>query len=119
MRRIETSDFESLNVEFVEFWVLDPFINDPAAEGGDLYFNLGNISEDVLKDGRKSLENALPVDGSMDDVDQTVWGRVGRIQPVTDAFDNNPDARRRQDVGLDGLDSQEIGRAPCRARVCK
>src|SRR3546814_8221110 len=73
MRRIETSDFESLNVEFVEFWVLDPFINDPAAEGGDLYFNLGNISEDVLKDGRKSLENALPVDGSMDDVDQTVW----------------------------------------------
>ncbi|HYH56707.1 MAG TPA: cell surface protein SprA, partial [Anseongella sp.] len=107
MRRIETSDFESLNVEFVEFWLLDPFINDPAGQGGDLYFNLGNISEDILKDGRKSLENALPIDGAQDEVDQTVWGRVGRIQPVTDAFDNNPDARRRQDVGLDGLNSQE------------
>src|SRR5690606_31258655 len=107
MRRIETSDFESLNVEFVEFWMMDPFINKSTATGGDLYINLGNVSEDILKDGRKSLENALPVDGSSDDVDQTVWGKIGRTQPVTDAFDNNPDARRRQDVGLDGLNSQE------------
>ncbi len=103
-RRIETNDFEALNIEYIEFWVLDPFIYKPNSPGGDLYFNLGNISEDILKDGRKSLENGLPVDGNPDQVDETVWGRVPRLQPVIQAFDNDPNARKAQDVGLDGLD---------------
>jgi cell surface protein SprA len=25
-RKLETNDFESLNVEFIEFWMMDPFI---------------------------------------------------------------------------------------------
>jgi cell surface protein SprA len=102
-RRLETNDFEALNIEFIEMWVLDPFIYNPNRQGGDLYFNLGNISEDILKDGRKGLENGLPVDGDIAKTDQTVWGRVPRLQPVIQAFDNNADARQFQDVGLEGL----------------
>ncbi|WDF55941.1 T9SS outer membrane translocon Sov/SprA [Mucilaginibacter sp. KACC 22063] len=102
-RKLETNDFESLNVEFISFWVMDPFIYKPNSPGGDLYFNLGSISEDILKDGRKSLENGLPADGDLSKVDETSWGRVPKLQPVINAFDNNPDARRLQDVGLDGL----------------
>lgn len=102
-RRMDSNDFESLNVQYIEFWVLDPFIYKPTALGGDLYFNLGSISEDILKDGRKSLENGLPADGDTTKVNQTVWGRVPKLQPVVQSFDNNNSARALQDVGLDGM----------------
>jgi cell surface protein SprA len=105
-RRIETNDFEALNIEFIEFWVMDPFIYKPSSPGGDLYLNIGNISEDILKDGRKSLENSLPIDGDPGKTDETVWGRVSKLQPVIQAFDNDPNARALQDVGLDGLGNQ-------------
>lgn len=106
-RRLESTDFEALNIEFIEMWVMDPFVYEPAAAGGDLYFNLGSISEDILKDGRKSLENGLPGDGDASKTDQTIWGRVPKLQPVIQAFDNDPSARRVQDVGLDGLSSND------------
>ena len=106
-RRIETNDFEALNIEFIEMWVMDPFIYKPNSIGGDLYFNLGNISEDILKDGRKSLENGLPADGNPDKYEETSWGRVPKLQPVVQAFDNDPNARKRQDVGLDGLSNED------------
>ncbi|WPU99754.1 cell surface protein SprA [Mucilaginibacter sp. cycad4] len=106
-RKLETNDFESLNVSYIEFWMLDPFIYKPNSAGGDLYFNLGSLSEDILKDGRKSLENGLPVDGDLTKVDETSWGRVSKLQPVINAFDNNPDARKLQDVGLDGMNDQD------------
>lgn len=102
-RKIETNDFEALNVGFIEFWVMDPFIYKPNSTGGDMYFNLGNISEDILKDGRKSLENGLPSGNDPSKYDETNWGRVPKLQPVIQAFDNDPAARRAQDVGLDGL----------------
>ncbi|MBE9663466.1 cell surface protein SprA [Mucilaginibacter myungsuensis] len=102
-RKLETNDFESLNVAFIEFWMLDPFIYKDNSAGGDLYFNLGNISEDILYDGRKGLENGLPVDGDLSKVDETTWGRVVKLQPVINAFDSNPTNRLLQDVGLDGL----------------
>ncbi|QPH38395.1 T9SS outer membrane translocon Sov/SprA [Pedobacter endophyticus] len=102
-RKIETNDFEALNIGFIEFWVLDPFIYKPNATGGDMYFNLGNISEDILKDGRKSLENGLPATDDPSKYDETSWGRVPKLQPVVQAFDTNVDARKAQDVGLDGL----------------
>ena len=105
-RRMDTSDFEAMNIEYIELWVMDPFLSYPENTGGDLYFNLGNISEDILKDGRKSLENALPADGSTDSYDETNWGRVPKLQPVLQAFDNNPNARKAQDVGLDGLSNE-------------
>ena len=106
-RGIITNDFQALNVEYIEFWMLDPFIYKPNSLGGDVYFNLGSISEDVLKDGRKSLENGLPVNGDPKTVDTTAWGRVPKAQPVVNAFDNNPASRQLQDVGLDGLDDAE------------
>ena len=106
-RGISTNDFESLNVQYIEFWVMDPFIGKPNSQGGDLYFNLGNISEDILLDGRKSLENSLPVNGDLSQVDTTAWGRVSKLQPVVNSFDNNPAARVIQDVGLDGLDDAD------------
>ena len=106
-RAIQTTDFEALNVTYIEFWVLDPFIGKPNSAGGDLYFDLGSISEDILKDGRKSIENGLPVNGDLSTVDTTAWGRVAKLQPVVEAFDNDPNSRVLQDVGLDGLNDAD------------
>jgi cell surface protein SprA len=109
MRRIETSDFENANIEFLEFWLMDPFVYDSigALSGGDLYFNLGDISEDILRDGRKSFENGLPTTADLINMDSTVWGRVSKQQSLVNAFDNNPSSRRFQDVGLDGLNDDD------------
>ena len=103
MREIETNDFEAANIEFIEFWMMDPFIDDPGSSGGDLFFNLGNISEDILKDSRKSFENGLPIDGADINIDTTVWGRVPTIQSLVNVFDNEPSSRINQDVGYDGM----------------
>ena len=118
MRNIEQSDFETANVEFIEFWVQDPFIKTPVSPtaGGKLYFNLGNISEDVLKDGRRFYENGLPTPNAPAQVDETtVWGRapLNPIQ-VTNAFSNDATERQYQDVGFDGLDDagERLKRAP-------
>jgi cell surface protein SprA len=104
-RRIESgnTDFEANNIETIEFWLLDPFIGKENARGGDLYFNLGEISEDILKDEKKFFENGLPVDGDSTKVEKTVWGLVPRQQSMVYAFDNAVGARKIQDVGLNGL----------------
>lgn len=112
MRNIDQSDFETSNVEFIEFWLQDPFILPQYnnSTGGKLYFNLGNISEDVLKDGKRFYENGITTPNVPSPVDTTIWGKVPRnpIQ-VTNAFSNNPDDRKYQDVGFDGLsDTAEL-----------
>ena len=108
MRNIDQTDFETANVEFIEFWMQDPFIKTPISPtaGGKLYFNLGDISEDVLKDGRRFYENGLPTPNAPAQVDTTtVWG-VAPLNPiqVTNAFSNDATERPYQDVGFDGLD---------------
>lgn len=107
MRRIETTDFNVANIEFIQFWMMDPFNSNTQntnGNGGDLYFNLGNISEDVLRDGKLEYENGLPVDGDTSRARRTYWGFVPTTQPpIIYAFDNNPDARQFQDIGFDGL----------------
>lgn len=111
MRALTTTNFETANIQFIQFWMLDPFNNDATdtltknMTGGDLYFNLGNISEDVLPDSRKSFENGLPVGPSFDpsDYDTTAWSVVSNEQVIVNAFDNNTSSRVYQDVGLDGL----------------
>jgi cell surface protein SprA len=103
MREVLTSDFETANIQYVKFWVMDPFVENPSHEGGDLYVNLGNISEDILRDSRKSFENGLPGSPLAKNVDTTAWGRVPTVQAVVHAFDNAPESRLYQDVGLDGL----------------
>ena len=103
MREVLTSDFETANIQYIKFWVMDPFVENPDHEGGDLYINLGNISEDILRDSRKSFENGLPGSPVVKNVDTTAWGRVPTVQAVVHAFDNAPESRLYQDVGLDGL----------------
>ncbi len=103
MREIVTNDFESANVEFIEFWLMDPFVEEVSQDGGKLYFNLGNVSEDILKDSRKSFENGLPISPADTQFATTAWGRVPVVQSLVNAFNNDPTARQYQDVGLDGL----------------
>ena len=106
MRRFDNTDFEANNYEYIEFWMMDPFIDNPEHSGGKLYFNLGDISEDILRDGKKIFEDGLPPDGSDENCEFTVWGRVPTIQQIVNAFDNNLTNRYNQDVGFDGLPSE-------------
>lgn len=108
MRKIDNPNFDASNVEYIQFWLMDPFLDpdNPNTDGGDLYFNLGEISEDILKDGMKSYENGIPVDGDDQWLTETAWGRVSRQNSLTYAFENAADARLLQDVGLDGLPNE-------------
>src|SRR5690606_18190092 len=96
------------NIEFIEFWMMDPFVYDTMAmnTGGALYFNLGDISEDILRDGRKSFEQGLPTTSLPGNTDTTAWGRVSTLQSLVNAFVNDPEARQYQDIGLDGLQDE-------------
>ncbi|MEG2218118.1 MAG: cell surface protein SprA, partial [Muribaculaceae bacterium] len=105
MRKLDNTNFETSNIEYVQFWMMNPFLdeNNPNLDGGDLYLNLGEVSEDILKDGLKSYENGLPLDDNNSFLAETVWGRVSKQTSLTYAFDNTTGARVKQDVGLDGL----------------
>ncbi len=115
-------DFDKANIEYVEFWLLDPFINTsygyiddgihprkPNTTGGKLIFQLGSISEDVMRDTKHAFENGLPPDGNLDgtDAERNNWGYVTSRQYLTNAFDNSPESRANQDVGLDGLPTEK------------
>lgn len=115
MRKLETSDFETANIEYIEFWLMDPFIK--ARETGedltgDFYINLGEISEDILKDGKKFIESGMPTDGDPSQYTETVWGRVPTQNSITYAFNTSSGARQRQDVGYNGLTSEEEATFP-------
>ncbi|MCE7041201.1 cell surface protein SprA [Dyadobacter sp. CY312] len=122
------NDFDNANIESIEFWILDPFISGPNGvvrdgsknaqnentgvnntTGGKLVFNLGDISEDVIPDERYNFENGLPIGPKIvgDNVDSTAWGYVTKSQYLINAFSNEPGARQRQDVGLDGMNNEE------------
>jgi cell surface protein SprA len=126
MRPLNTNNFDQANVEFIQFWVMDPYQNysitpqeglpqgvDPnnlTNQVGDLYINLGNISEDIVKDNRKMYENGLPEDGLKVDgnnVNRTIWGDVPRNPSIIYAFSEDDSARTFQDVGLDGLSDED------------
>lgn len=113
MRKLDYKDFETQNIEYIEFWLMDPFVyNDnpemmPRNEGGKLYINLGEVSEDILKDGKKFYENGLPTIKTSDEVDQTYWGYVPRRPSTVYGFDNNQGTLEAQDVGYNGLSSEE------------
>ena len=110
MRKLDNTDFEAQNIEYIEFWMMDPFIykrNLPGNHGGDLYFNLGEVSEDILKDGKKYFESGMPVDGNPQYFTEGYWGRIPNSSSVTYAFNNEAGARAKQDVGLNGLNDDE------------
>jgi cell surface protein SprA len=113
-------DFDKANVEYVEFWLMDPFIQSDngivkAANGneksnttgGKLIFHLGSVSEDVARDGKHGFENGLPKDGTNNGAIETPWGKVTNQQYVNNAFDSDPASRANQDVGVDGLKNSE------------
>ena len=111
MRRLETTDFEEANIEYVEFWLLDPYIytrkNGTASRySGELYLNLGEVSEDVLCDGKKFYESGMPVDGSSA-FTTTQWGKIPQQATQTYAFATTSGSRERQDVGYNGLTDEE------------
>jgi cell surface protein SprA len=127
------TDFDNANIEYLEFWMLDPFLKssnpsnntlgliddsknpptDPSLNtaGGRFILNLGNVSEDVLKDGNQhEFENGLPTPADQNPAlltEETPWGRVTTQQFLTDAFNGAAGARASQDVGLDGFSSAD------------
>ena len=105
MRKLDTNDFEAANIEYIEFWLLDPFIYDQQ-NGGDFYINLGEISEDILHDGKKFFESGMPVDGSTS-FTTTHWGKIPSQTIVPDAFATTTGSRTLQDVGFNGLNDEE------------
>ncbi len=109
MRKMDNTSFETSNIQYIQFWLLDPFLDENAdnKEGGDLYFQLGDISEDILKDGYKFYENGMPINGDKSTLKKTNWGYVNTQSSVSYAFDNTDGARELQDVGLDGLTNAE------------
>ncbi|WP_298265830.1 cell surface protein SprA [uncultured Lutibacter sp.] len=123
-RALTTTNFEQSNVEYIQFWLMDPYDhysitqeeglpaginpNNISNQVGELYFNLGNISEDILKDGRKMYENGLPENPlSTNNTDQTIWGKIPTNQSLLYAFSDSDNERLNQDVGLDGLNDEE------------
>lgn len=111
-RQLTTTDFESANIQYLEFWMLDPFIYEQNGMGGELYFNLGEVSEDILKDGKKFYENGLPAEGNSYSYEETAWGRIPTTTSLVYAFDNNSGSRNQQDVGLNGLSSTDEAEFP-------
>jgi len=129
MRPLTTNNFEQANVEYIQFWVMDPYTNysitnseglpsginpqDLQNQVGDLYINLGNISEDILKDNRKMYENGLPEDELSTNTTETIWGKVPTNPSIIYAFNEEDSSRIIQDVGLDGLtDTEEREKYP-------
>jgi cell surface protein SprA len=114
MRQLTTTDFERANVEYIQFWIMDPYYHDPSInDSGELYFNLGNISEDILKDGRKQYENGLPRDGGVLNTTPTIYGKVPTNQSLVYTFDTQGQERINQDVGYDGInDAAEVAMFP-------
>ena len=127
-RSISTdTDFDNANIQYIEFWLMDPFINKQAKHGGipvknkagtadsliynttggKMFIHLGNVSEDVLKDGQQSFENGLPAPGIVNQVQTTAWGKVAKDNYINDAFATTSGARASQDVGLDGIQNAE------------
>ncbi|MCA0933563.1 cell surface protein SprA [Lutimonas saemankumensis] len=123
-RALTTTNFQQANIEYVQFWLMDPYENysiKPEEGGpiappglqdqvGELYFNFGNISEDILKDDRKMFENGLPEDGIQipgSNIESTPWSSIPTEQSLLYAFPESDEARLNQDLGLDGINDED------------
>lgn len=108
MRDVSVTNFEEQNIEFIQFWMLNPFVGmDDPPPGGDLYINLGSVSEDILRDGVQAIENSVPVNGDITKLDSTRWGYATNVRPPVVAFDADPSSRDLQDVGYDLLNEDQ------------
>ncbi len=108
MRPIQVSNFINSNIEYVEFWMMDPY-----ADGNEvgtepkLRLQLGNVSEDVLKDGLMQYENGLPTPGQASSTSNSNWGIQPKQPPILYAFSTEGTDRTIQDSGYDGLTSEQ------------
>ena len=110
MRPISVSNFVSSNIEYVEFWLMDPYADNPNKILGTapkLRLQLGNISEDILRDGRLQYENGLPSNSQPNSTSETNWGKQPNQHSVLYAFSTEGEERAQQDVGFDGLNNQQ------------
>lgn len=111
MRKLDVNDFQEANIEYIEFWMLDPFVytrtdGTAAKHSGKLVFNLGEVSEDILLDGKKFYESGMPINNN-DSVATTQWGKVPVQNTINYAFATTAGARAKQDVGFNGLTNEE------------
>ena len=108
-RDLSSTNFEKSNVEFVQFWLLDTFSDNESSSNnlGNLVLNLGNISEDILKDGKKLYENGLPIGNTQEIVNESNWGKTPATQSLVYSFDSDPNNRVLQDLGYDGLNDND------------
>lgn len=108
MRSISVPNFITSNIEYVEFWMMDPYA-DGKTLGNDpkLLLHLGNVSEDVLKDGKMQYENGLPTPGTPSSTTNSNWGVQPKQPPILYAFSTEGEERKVQDAGYDGLTSDQ------------
>src|SRR5690606_23418308 len=121
MRRVETTDWEGANIDYIEFWLMDPF--DPDLDqlkkwstgdnnatnanllpdgGGDLLIHIGNMSEDIMQDGKFFFENGLAAgNNTFVNDSSSVWGYVPGQQIINQNFSSEPSERELLDSGLD------------------
>ncbi|MEG0695652.1 MAG: cell surface protein SprA, partial [Algoriella sp.] len=106
MRPISVSNFKDSNVEYIEFWMMDPYADGDGGDG-ELLVHLGNVSEDVLKDGEMMYENGMPHSANGATTTATNWGKQPQLNPILYAFDTEGAARKQQDLGFNGLNDSE------------
>jgi len=106
-RKILQNDFDALNIKHLEFWLMDPFVENQNSTG-TMYFNLGNIDEDFCKDRKLAYENNIFADIPYE---TSAFGRIWKDKPLyhTSFAPNTHDNiyQNKQDIGLDGLTSKE------------
>ncbi|WP_313093869.1 T9SS outer membrane translocon Sov/SprA [Chryseobacterium flavum] len=108
MRPISVSNFVNSNIEYVEFWMMDPYADGKQlGTNARLLLHLGNVSEDVLKDGKMQYENGLPTAETPSTTTSSNWGVQPKQPPILYAFSTEGDSRKAQDVGYDGLSSDQ------------
>lgn len=108
MRSLPVRDFEAARIEYIEGWFMDPFAEaNMPPKGGELFIDLGRLSEDILADDAHTYENGLPStlhpERTTHDTPLGV-APEGRVQVY--AFDQMGGADNPQDVGYNGLSSE-------------
>lgn len=117
MRKLETNDFQAANVEYIQFWLMDPYNEDYDLKSdssfdhnklpsGDLYINLGNISEDIVRDNRMVYENGIPGTSNYSSAYQVEKKNLANVPvqpPIVNSFSQDNGDRPLQDVGYDGM----------------
>lgn len=105
-RPLTITNLRQTNVEYIEFWMMDPY-----ADGGNnsanakLMLQLGNVSEDILRDGNMLYENGI---NQADNTPEfTQWGKQPSDYPILYSFQTENEERVLQDVGYDGLINDE------------